>query len=128
MPHRGHRAGARPAAVHDRRIELRVAVVVERRPAAGVELRVVLHHAHGGGHRIEARAAALEDGVAGIDGRGEAGAEGGLALRRHLRALHGTPAPPWMAKAIVGSAASALAGGEQQAKDGGQVSARHGFP
>ena len=65
----GHRPRTRPVAVHDGGIELRIPVRVEHRAAAGIELRVILHGAHRGRHGIQARAAALEDRVAGIERR-----------------------------------------------------------
>ena len=65
VAYRGDGPGARAAAVHDGGIELRIAVVVEYRATAGVELRVILHGAHRRGHRIERAAAAIEYLVAG---------------------------------------------------------------
>ena len=93
MAHRGYRPGARPVAVHDGGVEHGKAVLVEDRAAAGVELWIVLHGAHRGDDRIQARATLLEHRVAGIERRRESGAVRGLALGRHLRAFDdaGTP-------------------------------------
>ncbi len=59
---------------------------------AGVEHRVILEDAHRGGHRVQARAAALQDGVAGVEGGLEAGAVAPLALGRERGARGGTGA------------------------------------
>jgi hypothetical protein len=47
-------------AVHDRGVEFLASFVREDRAAAGVEVGIVLQHAHGGLHRVERRAAACE--------------------------------------------------------------------
>lgn len=63
--HAGNRAGLAAGAIHDRRIQLVLAVVSEHRTAPGVELRRVLQHGNGGGHRIHRAAAARQHRMAG---------------------------------------------------------------
>ena len=84
---RRDRPGARPVPVHGGGVELGIPLVVQHRATAGVELRIVLHDAHRGHHRIERGAATLEDRIAGIERRREARAVGGGALRGHLRRI-----------------------------------------
>jgi len=85
MPDRRNGASAQIFAIHDRRIELRRAVMREHGTASRVELWVFLQNLDGGCHRIEAGAAALEHGIACIQRLGEPGAKRSLSLRRHLR-------------------------------------------
>lgn len=77
-------SGPRAAAVHDGGVEFRVTIVAEQRAPAGVELQVVFHGAHRRLDGIEARAAALEDGVTGVERRREACPVGGRTLGRHF--------------------------------------------
>src|SRR6185437_10343983 len=84
MPYRGHRAGVRTTAIHDRSIELGSAVLIEYRATPGIELRVILHALHRGDRRIEARTTAFEYLVAGIECRRKTRTVGGFALRCHL--------------------------------------------
>ena len=87
MAHRGDagdRAGREIFAGHDRRIEIGAAIVGQHRAAACVEERVVLQEPHRGGHRIQAAAARLEHGVAGVERRFEPLAIGCAAIRAQL--------------------------------------------
>ncbi len=50
--HFRHRPGSERRAIHDRRIQCVLAVVGEYGALAGIEQRIILQHADGGGHRI----------------------------------------------------------------------------
>src|SRR5207248_5392018 len=61
------RAGPAGGTVVDRRVELDLAINVGiARVPDGVVVGVVLHHPDGGFHRVEGRAATVQDGPAGI--------------------------------------------------------------
>jgi len=132
VPHGRHRTGTGAGAAHDGRIELGIAVLVEHRTAPGIELRIILHRAHRGGHRIEARAATLEHGVTGIERRGEPVAIGSFACRRHLGTLDDAGAAVdddgdrWGCGAV-GRAAHQPGRDEQQRENCRERRARHRF-
>jgi len=87
VPHAGHGSRPRSPAVHDGGIQLRIPILIQYRPAPGVELRVILHHAYGRGDRIQARAAALQDRVGRIQCRRQPRLVGGGLLGGHLGSL-----------------------------------------
>ena len=80
--HRGHPSGAQRRSVHDAGVELDLSVAVRRGAAAGVEGARILQRRDGRGHRVEARAAVLQDAVAGLQGTLE---------RRALEPRRGAP-------------------------------------
>ena len=93
MPHGSHRPGTLLFAVHDGGVEFRRAVPREGGAAAGVEERIIFQNAHCRRDRVEARAAALQNRVAGIQSRLEARAVLLLARVRESVAGYGTGAP-----------------------------------
>ncbi len=80
------RAGLARRAVHDRRIEFVLAIVVEHRAFARVEQRRILHDDDRFRHGIDAARAGLERVVAGVQRALELGAHGLLALGRDFAA------------------------------------------
>jgi hypothetical protein len=83
--HARDRARFQRSAIHDRGIELGEAIMGQHRATPGIELRIVFEHANGGRHRIEARAATLEHGIARIPRRFEPGAIVRLPIGGHIR-------------------------------------------
>ena len=83
VPHARDGAGFLRRAVHDGGVELVDAGVVEHRALAGVEERRVLQDLHRRDHGVEARAAFLEHGIAGVERALEVGAVGALVFGGH---------------------------------------------
>ena len=109
VTHAGHRAGAKVAAVHDRRVEFVLAVRGEHRTAARVEERIVLEHLHGGDDRVETRCRRAR-------GRRNRRAARTRVRREKRARLSGVssaggsvPAPPWTAIASIVSSLSSVA-------------------
>jgi hypothetical protein len=82
-----HRPGCARAPVHDRCIELGRSLPRQRRAAPGVEVRIVLEHAHRRFDRIGRRTAPRQHRRARIQRRGEPGAGARLDLAREPPAL-----------------------------------------
>src|SRR3989440_4248462 len=80
--HAGPPSGAQRRSVHDAGVELDLSVAVRRGAAAGVEDARILQRCDGRGHRVEARAAVLQDAVAGLQG---------MLERRALQPRRGAP-------------------------------------
>src|SRR5436309_2731296 len=80
--HGGHPSGAQRRSVHDAGVELDLSVAVRRSAAAGIENARILQRCDGRGHRVEARAAVLQDAVAGLQG---------MLERRALAPRRGAP-------------------------------------
>src|SRR6267143_302401 len=80
--HGGHPSGAQRRSVHDAGVELDFPVGVRRGAASGIENARILQRCDRRGHRVEARAAVLQDVVAGLQGTLE---------RRALRLRAGAP-------------------------------------
>lgn len=59
---------AKRSAIHDERVELHLAIAIQKAASASVESLVVLHHNHGFFDRIESRAAAFEGSPSGVNG------------------------------------------------------------
>ena len=73
--HAGDRTGATRMSFHHRGVELVSAFVVEHGALARVEPRRILQHADAGDDRVERVAAARQDGIAGVEGAIEVGAD-----------------------------------------------------
>ncbi len=126
MSDRGDRSGSLGLAFHDGGIELGGAVARQGCPVPGIEQGVVLEHAYGGRHRVEARAASLQNVVSSIQRRLQALAKWlvarvaqGLRWDRSRAAVNGycvhaplisssdrwhrsSSAPPWIARVAAG--------------------------
>ena len=87
--HTANRTGLERGPFHDGGVELVLAVHREHGTVSGIEQRIVLEQHHGARHRIEARAAALEDGKAGGERGGQARAILLFAIDAHLAARQG---------------------------------------
>ena len=100
----GNRARVHGCAVHDGRIELRLAFRCEDGPARGIEERVVFKNTNRRLDGIERRASAIENRGSGFDHFGERGAIGFVAVRSQLGAFdvagaavnHDRPVAGWL--------------------------------
>src|SRR6478672_1908134 len=82
--------GGERSPIHDGCIHFVCASACKNRPPAGVEMRIVLQHAHGRFRSIEAGSPALENFVTSLKRTFESCAVFALFFRRHVAALNGS--------------------------------------